>query len=193
MRPVVEVCAWTYRHELQVRVSAGLHCRYSDDLHRDVVVRALEIGSPRLDLLVLVVRCDDVVYCGPVERVVAGYSLSVDVVSGSERGPAVVPGVDVLDLGVVGVAHAHDPVGALLERREGGQLSLHLGVREPGGGDAVAVSVKNIHVHAVDLLGEYLRVLVTEVAQRETIDVEAIAVVLPDAGSGESTHEQKAH
>ena len=190
---VVEVGPRRHCDEFEVRVSTCLDRLHSHDLDVDVVVRALEVCRSGLDLLVLVVRCDRVVNCGPVERVVAGYGLSVDVAVGCERRAAEVPGVDPVDLGVVCVAHAHDAVCSLVERRERGELCLDFGVAQADGGQACAALVKNIHVHAVDLLGEDLLGSVAQVAQGELVDVVAIAVVLLDAGSGESTHEQERH
>jgi hypothetical protein len=46
-------------------------------------------------------------------------------------------------------------------------------------------------MHAVDLLIEDFRRTVTLVTESETIDVIAIAMILLDAGSGESSSQQK--
>ena len=193
--PVVEVGPRAESLELDERVLSGLGVRVRGSLHidRDVIVRAAEVSGPCLNLLVLVVRCDGVVYCGPVEWVVAADCLSADVIGGSERSPAEVLCVEVLDLCVICVSYAHDAVCTLIERRKRRKLGLHLGIAQAGRGHHLACTVKDVHVHAVDLLGEYLRVLVAQIAQGETVDVVAIAVVLLDAGSGDSAHHKKRH
>jgi hypothetical protein len=46
-------------------------------------------------------------------------------------------------------------------------------------------------VHAVNLLREYLCLFISHIAQGETIDIIAVAMILLDAGSGESSGKQK--
>ena len=112
-------------------------------------------------------------------------------ICGCERGPAQVLGVDFVDLGVVCVAHAHDAVCSFLERRKCGKLCLDLGVAQAYRRQACAALVKDVQVHSVDLLGKDLLCTVAQIAQGEPVYVEAVAVVLPDAGSGESAHQEK--
>jgi hypothetical protein len=53
--------------------------------------------------------------------------------------------------------------------------------------------IKNIHMHSAYLLREDFSISVTLVTECQAIDIIAIAVILLDAGSGESSSQKKGY
>jgi hypothetical protein len=136
-------------------------------------------------------RRDCLLQGSPIQRIVAGDFLSVPICIGTEteiRESAAK--TDIPRGSRVWVAQKDYPVITFSQRRKHYALSRHFLIREHCTGQAVACFVKYGHLYLVYLVREDFRLSVSQIAEVDHVPVVAITVILADAGTQESPHQQ---